>query len=185
MSADAARIETYDPVGLRHLARSSALIAVAFLVAVAALGAAGWALGLGPAAAKALALHFDARAGGLGQSALIWRRNAALAAVAFLAAWMAPRSQPWRTSADTFAIIIIAAQALLAAAALSAYSSTMLRSAARYAPVELAGFCLALATYRQARRQRTTAARLATIATIDALTLAIAALLEAHYGGRT
>jgi len=114
----------------------------------------------------------------------ILARNVSVAALFLTAAASVSRHPNWRPAGDLFVITTAVLTLITGATSLAAFGGELVRYAIVFGPIEIAGFTVAAATYATARRRPPVSlAALALRATLCAASLALAAVLEARFGG--
>jgi hypothetical protein len=177
---------------LADTVRLAALMAAALTVAVGVIGVVVWVAFAG-AARRWLAFPFGGVPARPSEAVSIFAHNLhALMAVGGLL--LVAQSPYWtgRTAAAggfhrwvqrlgvAALCAAVAANLLVIGAGVGAYGPRMIRSLAPDGPVELAGYALALALYRQGRHQRLPCRHVLAVAALSVAALALAAVLETY-----
>ena len=121
---------------------------------------------------------------GVGTIVEILTRNLSVAPVPLIAAYVVPRRPERRGAADVFTVTMAALSLVAGSAFLAAYQSELVVYAIGFGPIEIAGFALAIGTYRSMRRSASRSwSDLGPVIAATVAVLATAAVLEALLGG--
>lgn len=162
------------------LARQTAAAAAALLAAIAAVAMALRLAGAAGAARDWLAFGFARPPATLGEAVRIAEGNLRLAAAVLFAAFLTGPRPAIRLVLDLVVGSLAALNTTAAGIALAAYGTRLLAAVAAHAPLELAGYAVALGAYLRARRGLLDGQQWAAAAAACAVLLAGAALLETY-----
>lgn len=167
------------PVVRDAVVEGTLLCAVAATGLTALVAAAVWSAGLSEDARRLLGFGFGGLPGGAGAGIEIALHNAQLAAVALVAARLAPYVGPVAIGLDVLLGGLLALNAGLLGVAFGGYGGRLLAAVWLHGPLELAAFSLAGGVYLAGRARRLSGRALAVAAASVGLLLLAAGLVEA------
>lgn len=173
------KAQTSRAAGGEAIAHGALRCAAAMTALTALVAAAVSIAGLPDDARELLGFGFGGLPGGASAGIEIAIHNAQLAAVALLAALLAPRAAALALLLDVLLGALLVLNAAFLGIAFGAYGSRLLAAVWPHLPFELAAFSLAGGGYLAARTRRLTGRALAAVSALVTLLLLAAGLVEA------